>query len=206
LLTASAAHAGNNELTITESTRALRTDSANAVTADSLVGGALTYGRSLGHGLIPRFELWAHGTFAWSDADGTMFQTLSTSLDTLAFTVGARARYELHRLVVASAGVDVGAARAAVAIRDDMGHSASDHGWGAITSATLGIDGYVFRGQQFALGVRLELGAVATSSIPLTATPDSESEGTLQLEMTAASLGSVNLSGPVFAASIVGQF
>jgi hypothetical protein len=204
LLLTTTAHAGNNELTITETTRALRTSSANAVTADSLFGGELTYSRRIA--LMPKLELWAQGTFGWGVADGTMFQTLTTELDTLAFTIGGRARYALHHRFDASARLDIGAARAALSIADEMGHSASDHGWGAITSAALGIDCYVFHGERYTFAFRFELGAVATSSIPLTARPDSGSEDTLQLEMTAASLGSLNLSGPAFAASIVGQF
>jgi hypothetical protein len=204
LLLTSLAHAGNNELAITETSRALRTSSANAVTADSLFGGELMYSRRVA--VLPKLELWAQGTFGWGVADGTMFQTLTTELDTLALTIGARARYALHHRFDASARIDIGAARAAFSIRDDMGHSASDHGWGAITSAAVGIDCYAFHGARYALALRFELGAVATSSIPLTATPESGSEGTLQLEMTAASLGSLNLSGPAFAFSLVGQF
>jgi hypothetical protein len=201
---AGTAHAGNNELTVTESTRALRTSSANAVTADSLLGGALGYARRVA--AIPHLELWATGTFSWGVADGQMFQTMSTELDTLGLTVGGQLRYALHRRITASARLDVGAARAALSINDDAGHTASDAGWGAITSAALGIDGYVIRGDRFSLGIRFELAAVATSSIPLTARPASGGDDTLQLEMTAASLGSLNLSGPAFAASFVGQF
>jgi hypothetical protein len=206
LLVSATAHAGDSELTLTESTRALRTSSANAVTENSLVGGALGYARNLGDGFIPHVELWAQGTLSWGAADGSMFQTLSTELDTLGFTIGALARYELHHRLAASARLDLGTTRAALAIRDDAGHTASDHGWGAITAAAIGLDAYAIRGARFAMALRLELGAVATSSIPLTATPESDSEGTLQLEMTAASLGSLNLSGPTFAASLVGQF
>jgi hypothetical protein len=44
------------------------------------------------------------------------------------------------------------------------------------------------------------------SSIDMTAKPESESNGTLHLEMTAAGLGSLNLSGSTFSASIVSQF
>jgi hypothetical protein len=204
LLLTTSARAGNNELTITETTRALRTNSANAVTEDSLFGGELLYARRVS--VMPRLELWAEGTFAWGVADGTMFQTLTTEIDTLALTIGARARYALHHRFDAHARIDLGATRAALSIRDEMGHSASDDGWGAITSAAVGIDCYAFHGERYALAMRFELGAVATSSIPLTATPDSGSEETLQLEMTAASLGSLNLSGPVFAVSLVGQF
>ncbi|HEY5944801.1 MAG TPA: hypothetical protein VIV40_04890 [Kofleriaceae bacterium] len=204
VLLTTAAHAGNNELTITESTRALRTSSANAITADGLFGGALGYGRRLL--VLPDLELWGQGTFGWGVADGMMFQTLTTELDTLTLMAGGQLRYALHHRITASARLDVGTTRAALAIRDEAGHSASDHGWGAISSAGLGIDCYVFHGERYAMALRFELAAVATSSIPLAGTPDSMSEGTLQLEMTAASLGSLNLSGPSFAASIVGQF
>ena len=206
VLLTTTAHAGNNELTITESNRALRTSSANAITDDSLIGGALTYARRLGDGLLPHLELWTHGTFAWAGAEGLMFQTLDTELDAMTLSIGAQARYSLHDRVTASARLDIGTARAALAIRDDMGHTARDSGWGAMSAASVGLDFYAFHGSRYGLALRFELGAVATSSIPLTATPDSASEDTLQLEMTAASLGSLNLSGPVIAASLVGQF
>jgi hypothetical protein len=206
LLLASTAHAGNNELTLGSNNRALKTSSANAVTDDSLIGGSLTYGRDLGLAIFPRLELWAQATFAWGSAEGMMFQTLSTELDTLGLMLGARARYQLHRRLDATARLDIGSTRAALAIRDSAGHTASDQGWGAITTTALGLDCYAYRGERFALAVRFELGLTATSSIPLTATPESNGEGTLQLEMTAASLGDLNLSGPAFAAAIAGQF
>lgn len=207
LLSTAAAHAGNNELTIGESTRALRTTSANALTEDSLVGGALAYGRQLDLQLVPGLELWAQATFAWGGADGMMFQTVTTELDTLAFTAGGGLRYPLWRRVVAATGrVELGAARAAVELRDGAGHTASDHGWGAMTSAAVGLELYAIRRDQFGLGLRFELGGVATSSIPLTAIPVEENDQMLELEMTAASLGSLNLSGPVFTAALVGQF
>ena len=207
LLFTATAHADRNELTIGSSTRALRTTSANALTEDSLTGGALAYARQLDLQLVPGLELWAQATFAWGGAEGTMFQTVTTELDTLAFTAGGGVRYPLWRRVVAATGrLELGTARAAVELRDGAGHSASDRGWGATTSATAGLELYAVRRPQFGFGVRVELGAVATSSIPLTATPADTGGNTLELEMTAASLGSLNLSGPVFAASLVGQF
>lgn len=207
LATTATAHADvNNEISISEQLRALRTSSANALTEDSLFGGAVTYERNFGTPLIPQIQLWGVGMFGWGGAEGTMFQTLSTELDTLAFTIGARARYAWRPRIVASARLDLGTTRAAVAIRDDAGHTASDHGWGATTQAALGLDLYAIRSPHFMMGARVEFGYVATSSIPLVATPESPSEGTLQLEMTAASLGSLNLSGKLFAASLVGQF
>jgi len=206
LLLAGTAHAGNNELTFFETDRALRTSSANAITDDSLLGAGFTYARNLGSGFIPHLELWAQGAFQWGSADGLMFQTLTTELRTLGFSLGGQLRYELHRRITASARLDLGTTRAAVAIHDEMNHSASDHGWGATTAGALGLDFNLFRGSRFGLALRCELGAVATSSIPLTATPDSGSENTLHLEMTATSLGSLNLSGPSLAFAFVGQF
>ena len=207
MLATATAHAGDShEVSISEQLRALRTSSANAMTEDSLFGGALAYEHNFGTPLVPAIQLWGVGAFGWGAAEGTMFQTLSTELDTLSFTIGARARYALRPRIVASARLDIGTTRAAVAIRDDANHTASDHGWGATTQAALGLDLYAIRSAAFTMGVRVELGYVATSSIPLVATPESPSEGTLQLEMTAASLGSLNLSGKLFAASLVGQF
>ncbi len=207
LLLTATAYADDNELTIGSSTRALRTSSANALTEDSLTGGALAYARRLDLQLVPGLELWAQATFAWGGADGTMFQTVTTELDTMAFTAGGGVRYPLWRRVVAATGrLEIGTARAAVELRDGSGHSATDQGWGAITSATAGLELYAVRKPQFGFGVRFELGAVATSSISLTATPADDGGKTLELDMMAASLGSLNLSGPVFAAALVGQF
>jgi hypothetical protein len=205
-LLASTAHADDNEITITESVRALRTRSANAITDDSLVGGSLGYARALPATLGP-FALWAHASFDWAVTSGTMFQTLTTDLYTLGGSAGIRARYHLWRdRIVASARADLGFVRAALEIRDDAGHAVRDSGWGATTSVGGGVDLVVVRSRRFTMALRTELAAVATSSIPLSATPARDGGNTLQLEMTAASLGSLNLSGPAFAVSLVGRF
>ncbi len=203
------ADGGAHEITIGSSTRALRTDSANALTEDSLGGGQLGYAHALNLPVLPGIELWATGIFGWGGAEGTMFQTMSTELDTLSFTAGARSRYMLRPWIGATARLDLGTARAAVAIRDGSGHTAADAGWGAVAQGTLGVELVILRGERlrtFDLGVRLELGYVAASPISLTATPESGSDGTLQLEMNAASLGSLNLSGRVFSASVSSHF
>lgn len=200
------AHAGDNEISIGPTTRALRTSSANTITDDSLGGGQLGYGRALGMQLLPDLALWAEGSFAWGSADGTLFQSLSTELDTIAFTLGARARYPLHTRIVAHARLDLGTSRAALAIRDDHGHTARDRGWGATTQAAVGIDLHALRRPGLSLGIRFELGYVAASSISLTAEPEKPDDDTLHLQMTAAGLGSLNLSGPVFAVSAMSEF
>ncbi len=209
LLASSTAYAGDNELSLGPSTRALRTDSANALTEGSLEGGLLGYERALDLPLVPGMSIWATGTFGWGGADGQMFQTLSTSIDTLAFTAGGRARYPLVRWLNATARVDLGMARAAVGLSDTAGHTAADSGWGAIAQGALGLEVVLLRSRttRFTLGLRAELGYIAASPVSLTATPESGSDDdTLHLEMSAASLGSLNLSGKVFAVSITSQF
>jgi hypothetical protein len=203
---ASVASADTHEISMGTTNRTLRTSSANALTGDSLGGGALSYAHALGLDLLPGLALWAEGSFGWGSADGTMFRTLSTEISTLSWSVGGRARYPLRNRVVATARLDLGMARSAVQLRDDQAHTASDHGWGATSQAALGIDLLAVRRPTFALGLRLELGYIATTPVSLTAAPAPGSDGTLQLEMTAASLGTLNLSGAVFEASVVSAF
>ena len=206
LVLSSVAYAGNNELSISESRRALHTDSANAVTSDGLVGGALAYARRVDLPMIPRLTVWGTANFGWGGTSGEMFQTMHTDVSTLMLSVGGRAHYKLHRLVVATGRLDLGSARAALTLQDDAGHSATDHGWAPMTQAALGLDLYAYNKPSFSLGLRFELGYVATGSVDMTAKPDSGSNGTLQLQMTAAGLGGLNLSGSTFAASVVSQF
>jgi hypothetical protein len=205
VFTATADAGDRHEIAIGTSNRALRTSSANAVTSDSLTGGALGYAHHLPIELMPRLQVWGEASFTWGSVGGTMFQTLTTEVDTLAILAGARARYALHRRVGVIGRLDVGSARAAFALRDTSGHSASDAGWGGTSAAALGIDLLAVKTSRLALGVRFELGYTATTSIPLVATPDDDMQ-TLELEMTAAGLGSLNLSGRMFIASVVSQF
>jgi hypothetical protein len=201
------AHAGNNELSLGSTSRALRSTSANAVTAESLSGGALAYARDLQLDvLVPGLALWAEGTFAWGDARGMMFQTLSTELDALVLTAGGRAHYALHARVVASARVGLGFSRAALAIRDANGRGAADSGWGAATTGGLGLELRAIDRPQLTLGLRLEVGYTLTSAVAFTAMPPSSDDGTLQLPMTTAGLGSLDLSGSQLAVSLVSQF
>lgn len=206
LLLSSVAYAGNNELSISESRRALHTASANAVTDDGLVGGALAYARRVDLPIIPRLTVWATGNFGWGGTEGQMFNTMNTDVSTIMLSVGGLAHYQLHRLVVATGRFDLGSARAALTLQDDAGHSASDHGWAPMTQAALGLDLYAVNRPNFALGLRLELGYVAMGTVDMTAKPDSGSNGTLQLQMTAAGIGGLNLSGSTFAASVVSRF
>ncbi len=207
---ATPAHAGDrNELTLGSWNRALRSPSANAVTGDNLVGGALTYARDLRLRPVPGLAVWAVGSLTWAGAQGTMFQTLDTSVGALGLSAGGRAAYRLHGRIVASARLDVGAARTTLRLADAMGHTAGDARWGGIATAALGLDLLAIAGPRFELGLRAELGYVAALAPSLTAAPDGgadDGDDAILLPMSEASLGHLDLGGRFFGVSLVSRF
>lgn len=204
---ANSAHADTNhdELWLGGGSRALRSSSANALTDANLAGTTLGYARDLGLAIVPDLAVWAEAGMATGDAQGTMFQTLATEISTIGLTGGLRARYQLHRLIAASARFELGAQRARVAITDHAGGSASDHGWGTMASAGAALDLFAAARPPFGIGVRAELGYVVAQAISLTARRDTGGD-TLMLPASEAALGNLDLSGPTFAVSLVGQF
>jgi hypothetical protein len=202
------ARANRDEFSLGATMRALRSSSANALTGANLAGGSLGLARDIGHdlglALRPDLSLWIEAGVATGAANGTMFQSLSTTINAIDLTAGVAARYRLLRRVTASARLAVGAQRARVAI-DVPGVHTYDHGWGAMASAAARLDVLALARPRFGLGVRFEAGYVAAQSIALTPHPE-ENEGTIELAMVAASLGHLDLSGPTFTVSLLGQF
>jgi hypothetical protein len=198
----STADADDNEIWLGGGSRALRSSSADAVTGDSLGVGSLGYARRLE--LPAPVAVWIDAGFGWGGADGTMFQTLQTQLDTYAFTAGVRASYRLHRLVDATARVDLGTARTALALSDGM-TTESDSGWGALVQGALGTDLYAARSPVFALGVRVELGYTRATGVALAPRADMPSD-TLKIATTQASIGHLDLSGPFLVVSALTRF
>jgi len=195
----------NNEASMGSMVRALHSDSANALTSDSLLGGGFAYARRLPvevHGV----ELWGTATMLGGSFDGEMFQTITTHVDTIGWAVGARARYRIWRFVLANARVDAGAQHVSLDLHDMDDHSASDSGWGATTTAALGVEAAPLSLKRFALGFRAELGYVATSSIDMNAHGSGAGNDTIELDRMAASLGSLDLGGRYFSFTIVGSF
>lgn len=204
---AAPARAGErNELTLGSWNRALRSPSANAVTDDNLVGGALTYARDLRLRPVPELAVWAVGSFTWAGAEGTMFRTLATDVGVLGLSAGGRARYRLHDRVAASARLDAGTARTRLRLEDAMGHTARDTRWGAIATAAVGLELLAIAGPRFALGLRAELGYTAASAPALTASPDGGDDDVIRLPMIEASLGHLDLGGRFFGASVISRF
>lgn len=196
--------ANNDELWLGGGARALRSSSANALTHRNLAGSSFGYARDLGIATTPGVALWAEAGATIDDAEGAMFQTVSTQIDAVGLTGGLRARYSLHRLVTASARLDLGVQRLRVELGDASG-SMSDHGWGALASAAAALDLFALARRPFGIGVRLEAGYVAARAISLTPHRSSPDD-VLELAMTELALGGLDLSGPSFTASLVAQF
>ncbi len=203
---APASAAPHDELTFGSLIRALPSSSADAVTANSLVGGGLGVGRELGVALPGPFTLWADAGISWASATGSMFQTLQTDLFDLTLTVGAHVRYRPYRNLAVGAGVAVGSQHASLGLTDTMNHTASDTGWGAVARASLQADLLAVDLPRFALGLRGELGYLAASSIELVPTWDRGGGDTLYIPMQEASLGHLGLGGPFATISLVSQF
>jgi len=189
----------DDQIWIGGGSRALRSASADAVTGDSLAMGTLGYAHALAVD-VPGVALWAEAGFGWGDADGKMFQTMDTHIGTQMFLVGGRAHYALARIVDATARVDVGTAHTSLDVVN-----LSDAGWGAVAQGALGIDVYAGRLPQFSLGLRTELGYTFASGVALTPHPEVP-DGTIRIDMNAASVGKLDLSGRFFAISLVGAF
>ena len=204
LLAAAPARAGNNEVTVGSFFRALRSPSANAITDASLIGSEVEYARRIID--LPRLALWATVDLTAGGADGSMFQTIDTHLVSVGLSLGGRARYELHRNIALHARFDAGAANATLDLSDTMGHSASDDRWGAVTRTAVGADLLAYASKSFTFGLRFELGYVLASAIHLDAKPEGATDDELELAMSRASLGGLDIGGRFFGVSMLGQF
>lgn len=198
----------HDEISLGGAARALRSPSANALTASDLAGGSIGVARDLSHDLgfvpFPGVALWAEVGFVAGSADGMMFQALSTTIDQLGITAGLGARYRIRRRLVASVHGALGAQRARVAITDGSGTS-YDHGWGATAQASATLDVFLTTAPRFGLGLRLEAGYVAAEGIALTLHNDRD-DGAALLAMQQLSIGHLDLSGPIAGLSLLGQF
>lgn len=203
LLICSTAYAGN-ELSIGSSIRALRSSSADAVTGDSYAGGQLAFGHELRLGLRD-IAISATGSLLWGGANGQLFD-MSTDLHQSAYLVGARARYAVLPHLAAAAELQVGAAHTSLSLADAMNRTVGDDGWGGMAAGSLAVDLLAFDSPRFALGVRFQLGYVASAAVGLAGKSARPDDGTLRLQMTQASLGSLDLSGPYAAVSVVSDF
>lgn len=201
---ASPALAGNNEITIGNSDRSLRTASANAVTSENLGGVQLGVARQIHLGLVPNLQIWGALGFASTSAEGELFG-MPTEVDALDITFGGNARYVLHRHVALVAKLDLGPTRSSLSIEGN-GHTVSDSAWGARARGALGVDLFLVAYPRFSLGARFEMGYVAHSAGGALSPVEGSSEQMLELSESQASIGHLDLGGRYYAFSLLSQF
>lgn len=191
----------NDEITMGSSIRALRSDSANAVTSDSLGGGQLGYARELPIFLAPGLHLWATAGLGWGNATGMLFGTMSTEIDTVALTAGGRAVYTLHPNLAVSGRLELGSARTELTVDDTL----SDAAWAGVASAALAVDLKLLARPRIGIGLRFELGYV-TATAPALAPRGTRDEDTIVLPEMQSSFGSLDLGGRYLSFSLLTQF
>lgn len=202
--TGSAAADARNEVLLGSFNRALRTSSANAVTEDSLGGAVLGYARELDVLAIPRLHTWATAGASFGNVDGRMFSTLTTQLTTQTFSFGGRAEYDVLRFVTVGGRLDLGPSRAGLTLTEGT-RTLHDSAWGVATTAAVSVDVRALSFPRFKLGFRAELGYTLASKVEL-APAEANDASTIQLEMSQASLGHLDVSGRYFSAMIASQF
>ena len=206
LFLATAAHA-EHEALFGSHIRALHSSSANALTEDSLSGPTFGYGYRLPVKLLSKLELWGTASMQFGFVDGEMFQTLDTTTHSFELALGARARYPLWRqFVYANARLDAGTERVWVKLEDMQHHEAQDVGWGAISTAAIGLEVNPLALSSWSLGFRAELGMVMTSGIGIDARADGPPDDTIELDRMAASLGHLDLGGRYFSFTVTSRF
>jgi len=195
----STANANPYELSIGGSTRALRSTSADAVTADSLDGGVATVARALPISPLPDLEISAEAGVRWGSAHGTMFQTMETTLDQIDLTLGARARYALLSHFAATAHAAFGPARTALELDEATATaqlSAKGSSWSAMVEAGAGIEAMANPRTFLECGARFEVSYIEAR--PAAITFDSGSgDASLQINRMTSSLGHLDASGPL---------
>jgi hypothetical protein len=200
---AAPAFAGNNELSIGNTNRSLRTTSANAVTDENLGGVHLGAARQIHLDLVPNLQIWAALGFSSTGAKGELFG-MPTEIDMLEFTGGAVARYVPHENFAVLARIDLGPSRSSLAIEGN-GHRVTDSSWGVSGTGALGVDVFLVAYPRFSLGARFEMGYVTHSAATL-APREEAGEDMLVLDESQASIGHLDLGGRFFAFSLLSQF
>lgn len=203
LCAASPALAGNNEVTIGNTNRSLRTASANAVTSENLGGVQLGAARQIHLDLVSNLQIWATLGLASTGAEGELFG-MPTEIDALDITFGGTARYVLHRHLAFIAHVDAGPSRSSLVI-DGNEKRVADSSWGATATGALGVDLFLVAYPRFSLGARFEMGYTTHSAAALSPVEGS-SDDMLVLSESQASIGHLDLRGRFYAFSLLSQF
>jgi hypothetical protein len=210
---ASRAHADRIELGMGPTSRFTHADSVLAVHDSSSTGVSL--GGAYRWASMAGVDLLADASLDTDTAWATTFGRMRTSSTTRVALAGVRASRPLARALSAHARLALGAARVALDVSDVDGRSyLQDHGHAACAYLGAGIDFVPLRprtagGQELlSLGVRVELGYLAMTSVGLAAdSPDPDMpDGAIEIPAMAAALGDLDMSALTLRVALIAHF
>lgn len=187
--------------------RYLPSSSMDSITGDRSIGmGYIEVGvrvpeLSLGPSLVPEFSL----SYGGGQVKGTSFQRIGSVLTLDTFVASARLRRSLLDRLSGFASVGLGISQSSLELTASARPLQSDSS-AALASASAGLEYDLVPRSVFTLALRVEAEYQAVGSMAFQATPMSEGEDRIDLKLRAASLGSLNTSGPGFRLGLVGRF
>lgn len=207
------AHADRLELGIGSTSRFTHADSVLAVHDSRSTGFSMD--AAYRWASIAGYDLLADASFDTDTAWATTFQRMHTASTTRVAMVGVRVRRPLAHATSAHARLALGATRVGIEMEDLDGRShIADHGHGTSAYLGAGLDCMPLRPRNangrevFSLGVRVELGYMAMTSVGFSArSPDpGVPEGTIEIPARAASLGDLDMSALTVRLALVARF
>ena len=183
--------------------------SAAIVANDALAGTRITLGRRLGTVAAPvrDLELGVFARWVVATVDGTMFQTLQSTITQHALAAGVRVDATLAWRFRAVGQAELGMARTALTITEPgMTVPVDDHGWAPYGTATLGTELALVESRRFRFSVGVDLGYTVTVPVELRARPRDRPDEDRAIATEYASIGSLDTRGWTYSMAFRGGF
>jgi hypothetical protein len=156
---------------------------------------------------LAAFPTWIDVSWIGGSTAADDFQAFNASLDVETAQAGLRAEHALRPWLYATARAAVGVAHAQLALHPFDGSPAmTDGSWGFCVAGALGLDLRLVRWRHGSITLRGEGGWLETTSFSFAAKPETPDDGKNHLRTLAASLGSLDPSGPSVTFSLVARF
>jgi hypothetical protein len=182
--------------------------SAAILSTDTLAGSRITVGRSLTDVKAPLRDVHI-GVFArwvFASSDGAIFQNLVTRIDQHEVGAGLRFDAPLWWRFRAIGQVELGMARTALRVTQDLMTPVDDHAWAPYGAATLGADLALYQSPRFRLALGMDLGYTVTVPVDLRALPGDRPDEDLSIATDYASIGKLDTRGVTYSMAIRGAF
>jgi hypothetical protein len=198
------------ELGFVSATRWVTSDSADALGEDDAhhqlgVGAGIRLDGIRPFGLALYFD----AEYSHQGMTGTTFQRIDSDMSMHSVRAGARLEHRFNDWAATYGRFSMGYVTANLRLSEELSNLArpmSDRAHGASSAIGGGLDLSLFRGKRFNVLVRTELEYERVSGLEFEASPQRPGDDILTIPVTAASLGTVDMSGFGFRLGIVGRY